>query len=336
MKAIQYHRYGPPSVLEWADEIPIPAVEKNHIRIRVEACEVTKGDCELRSFQFPVQWFTIPLRLYFGLFHPSARCKILGGYIAGTVDAVGAQVEDFSPGDPVFGSTGMMLGGYGEWVSVPSTSSLVRIPEGVQSEQAAAVVLGGLNALHFMSLAEIQPGQRLLINGAGGSIGLYALQIAKNQGAHVTAVDAPHKLDLLTQAGADEVLDYHKQPFDQPSQPWDVIFNMVAGMPMSGFLPHLTERGTYLTGNPTLKDFIQARRINRHTPRKAFCKLAAESREELQQLADWLGSGDITPIIDSIISDQDIRQAHERVESEQRLGAIVLSRRVPTTRTDTV
>ena len=335
MKAIQYRQYGDPSVLEYKDEVPVPELKDKSLRIRVEACEITKGDCELRSFHFPVKWFALPLRLYFGLLRPRRPRRILGGYIAGTVEATGDKVQNFTVGDRVFGSTGMTLGGYGELVTLPHSATLVKTPDHVSSEQAAACILGGLNALHFMTLAELKPGMRLLINGAGGSIGLYALQIAKLKGAHVTCVDAAHKLPLLTQLGADVVLDYQTNPLDALHPPWDRVFNMVAGQPMSGFLKHLTETGIYLTGNPTVADFRQARRVNRRSQQRAILQLAGETREELQQLAGWLSDGTLKPVIDSTVADNDIRQAHERVESEQRLGTVILSRQTSIATTDT-
>lgn len=325
MKAIRYTRYGDPSVLEQVDNLPRPNMGKKDILVRVKACEVTKGDCELRSFHFPVKWFMPPLRLYFGLFKPRKPVQVLGGYIAGLVEAVGSDVSGFQPGDRVFGSTGMRLGGYGEFTCVAQSASLIRMPDNLSYSEASSVILGGLNALHFMTSAAIKPGQRVLINGAGGSIGIYALQIAKLQGAEVTAIDAAHKLDFLRGMGADHVLNYEQNPLDQPCEPWDVIFNMVAGIPMETFLSHLTQNGCYLTGNPTLRDMLKSRRINRKTQQRVVWSLAQESRGELEQLKTWLEGGDIKPVVDGCISPDDIQQAHQRVESEQRLGAIVLS-----------
>lgn len=327
MKAIIYRRYGSPSVLEPTDNLPVPDIKAKDIRIRVGACEITKGDCEMRSFKFPVKWFALPLRLVFGVFRP--RRQILGGYIAGTVDAVGDKVSRFRVGDRVYGSTDLRMGGYGEYLVAAETATLAPMPENLDFTQAAAIPLGGLNALHFMTLADIKPGQRVLINGAGGSIGSYALQIAKLKGAHVTVIDARHKLDFLRELGADDAWDFQTRPLEQQQEKWDVIFNMVAGYPVDLFLHQLTDHGRYLTGNPTLRDMLRSFRINRQGNQTVIWKLAKESVAELNQLTQWLEAGDIQPVIDSVVPQDDIRQAHHRVESEQRLGTVILSHASP-------
>jgi NADPH:quinone reductase-like Zn-dependent oxidoreductase len=322
MKAVVYHRYGPPSVLQYT-EVDKPQPAKGEIRIRVKACEATKGDCELRSFHFAVKWFLVPLRLALGVRKP--RRTILGGYVAGIVDAIGEGVTQFNIGDEVYGSTQLRLGGYGQFVCVPQTYTMVKKPDNLSFAEAASVPLGGLNAIHFMTLADIQPGQRVLINGAGGSIGSFALQIAKLKGAHVTAVDAAHKAEFLRNLGADAVLDYRATPFyETTEQPFDVILNMVAQGRFKNFVSALTNTGCYLMANPRMSDMVRAAWLNRSGRQRAVFAFAGENRAELQQLSQWLAEGQIKPVVDKIYPLKDAVLAHQRVEAEDRLGTVVL------------
>ena len=231
VKAITYRRYGPPEVLR-VEEVRAPKPKDDQILIRVRAAEATKSDCELRSFKFAIKWFVLPLRLAVGVFRP--RRRILGAYLAGEVVEVGKSVTDFAVGDEVFGSTGLGMGAYGELVAVPGSSTLVRKPANMSFAEAAAVPLGGLNALHFLRRAEIEPGEKVLVIGAGGSIGLHGVQIAKTMGAEVTAVDKALKEDLVRGMGADHFIDYTRESFADRGEKYDVVFDMV---PTSSFRP---------------------------------------------------------------------------------------------------
>jgi len=321
MKAVVYHQYGPPSVLHCAD-VAEPLPGKGEIRLRLFACEVTKGDCELRRFRFAVNWFVVPLRLILGIRKP--RRPILGGYVAGIVDALGEGVTRFTIGDKVFGSTQLRMGGYGEYVCVPESYTLVPKPENLSFAEAASVPLGGLNALHFMTLADLKPGLRVLINGAGGSIGSYALQIAKLKGAHVTVVDAQHKAGFLQALGADEFLDYRDTPFYQVCEPFDVILNMVAQGRFRHFIDALTPTGRYLMANPRVSDMLNALWIMWFSRRRAMFSFAGETVTELRQLSQWLASDQIRPVVDRTFTLDEAVLAHQRVEAEDRLGAVVL------------
>ena len=321
MKAAVYHHYGPASVLQ-VQEVAKPEPADDEIRIKVMACEVTKGDCEMRSFHFAVNWFALPLRLALGIRKP--RRQILGGYVAGTVDAVGKQVTRFQVGQRVFGSTRLRLGGYGEFVCVPQSYSFTVIPDAISDAEAAAVLLGGLNAWHFMQQANIKAGQRVLINGAGGSIGCYALQIAKAHGARVTVVDAPHKADLLRNLGADHFINYQNDSFTKVGQHYDVILNMVAQGRFGDFRRALSPYGIYLMANPRLSDMVNTLITNKLTTQRASFSFAGEKQQELEALSALLGKGQIRAVIDSQMAVSDIVSAHQRVETEQRLGAVVL------------
>lgn len=321
MKAVTYQSYGPASVLQLRD-VPMPEPTENEIRINVQACEVTKGDCELRSFKFAVQWFAVPLRIALGIRKP--RRQILGGYVAGIVDAVGTQVTQFKVGQKVFGSTQLRLGGYGQFVCVPENFSFATMPESVSFAQAAAVLLGGFNAWHFMKLANVKAGQKVLINGAGGSIGVYGLQIAKAFGAHVTVVDAPHKEAMLRNLGADHFINYQTQSFVNNGEHYHVILNMVAQGKFTEFRNALTANGCYLMANPRVSDMLQAFFTNKFSTRRAVFSFAGERKHELEELKTMLDNGDLKAVVDSEMPLAEAVAAHQRVESEQRLGAVVL------------
>ena len=322
MKAVIYRRYGQPEVLQLA-EIDKPAPKDNELLIKVHAAEVTKSDCEMRSFRFPVKWFWLPLRLAMGLLRP--RRPVLGGYFSGEVEAVGAAVTRFKTGDPVFGTTRLRLGAYGEYVCLPEDFTIVPKPRNTSFAEAAAVPLGGLNALHFMRRANIQPGEQVLVNGAGGSIGCFGIQIAKSLGAEVAAVDAAHKELMLRRIGADHFIDYKNEEFAQAGRSYDVVFNMVAGAPFNKCMGVLKPGGRYLTANPRLSDMVRSARVSRSGNRTAIFAFARETVEELLALKAMIEAGEIRPVVDRVYPLEQAAEAQRRVESEQRLGSIVLA-----------
>lgn len=322
MKAITYSRYGPPDVLQ-LKEVEKPLAKDDEVLIRVRAVEATKSDCEMRSFQFAVKWFWLPLRLAFGVRKP--RRQILGGYFSGVIESFGKNVTGFSTGDQVFGAAGLKLGAYGEYVALPASYTIVAKPGNMTFADAAAVPLGGLNALHFMRLARIQPGDKVLINGAGGSIGAHAVQIAKSMGAEVTAVDSAIKEGLLRRIGADRFIDYTKESFTALGDTYDVIFDMVAGSSYSASIRALKPNGRYLTANPRFSVMLRSIFTSRFSDKTARFAFAKEAREELLSLKQMIEDGKIGSIVDRIYSMEQAADAHRRVETEQRLGAVVIA-----------
>jgi NADPH:quinone reductase-like Zn-dependent oxidoreductase len=322
MKAVVYSEYGPPDVLQLKEvEQPVPA--DNEVSIRVRATEATKSDCEMRCSKFAVKWFWLPLRLAMGVTRP--RKQILGGYFAGEVESVGKDVTRFKTGDQVFGSAALRLGAYGEYVCLPASSTLVPKPHNVSFEEAAAVPFGGLNALHFMRRANIRSGEKVLINGAGGSIGIYAVQIAKAMGAEVTAVDSTIKEEMLRRFVADHFIDYTKENFAKSGRSYDVIFNMVARSSYSECVKALNPGGRYLMGNPRLSDMLRSVLTSRFTDKAALFAFAGEKEEELLALKQMIEDGKIRSCVDRIYPMEQAAEAHRRVETEQRLGPVVIS-----------
>jgi NADPH:quinone reductase-like Zn-dependent oxidoreductase len=322
MKAIVYSKYGSADVLH-LQEVEKPVPNDDDLLIKVRAAEATKTDCELRSFKFQVMWFRLPLRVAMGLFKP--RRQILGGYFSGEIESVGKNVSTFKQGDQVFGSARLRLGAYGEYLCLPANFTIGLKPDNMDFEEAAAVPLGGMNALHFIRKANIRKGEKVLINGAGGSIGVFGVQIAKAMGAEVTAVDNGIKEEMLRRAGADHFLDYTKEDFTKNSQTYDVIFNMVARSSYSRCVKALKPEGRYLMGNPRISDMLRSVLTSRFTDKSAIFTYAGEKEEELLALKEMIERGKIRSIIDKVYPMAQAAEAHKRVETEQRLGPVIIS-----------
>lgn len=321
MKAITYDRYGPPEVLHIQD-VEAPTPRGDEVLIRVRAVEATKSDVEMRSFQFSVKWFSLPLRLVLGVRRPKRR--ILGGYFSGVVEAVGRKVTRLSPGDEVFGCAQLRLGAYAEYLALPAGYTIARKPGNMTFTEAAAVPLGGLNALHFMRLAAIRPGERVLINGAGGSIGAHAVQIARSMGADVTVVDKPIKEPMLRRLGASRFIDYTQTDFTRTGESYDVIFDMVPGSSYGGCMRSLNSGGRYLAGNARLSVFLRSVFTTRFTSKTARVALARETPGELTTLREMIEAGEVGTIVDRVYPMEEAAEAHRRVATEERLGAIVI------------
>lgn len=322
MKAIVYKEYGGPDVLHVEDvEKPKPASDE--VLISVRAVEATKADCEMRRFKFAVNWFWLPLRIALGLRKP--RNPILGNYFAGVVEATGDDVSKFQSGQYVFGGAGMRMGAYAEHLCVPDSCTVVTMPDNMSFVEAASVPLGGLNALHFMRKADIQQGETVLVNGAGGSIGTFAVQIAKTMGAEVTAVDSGIKEAMLRDIGADDFVDYTKEDFTQRGDTYDVIFSMVAQTSYSSCVRALKPGGRYVMANPKLSDMLRSPITSRFSDRKVIFAFAGEKEEELLELKRMIEAGEISATVDKIYPMAEAAEAHRRVESEQRLGTVIIS-----------
>ena len=322
MKAITYSHYGSPEVLQIRN-IDKPEPQDDEVLIKVQAAEATKSDCELRSFKYAVKWFWLPLRIAFGVWRP--RRQVLGGYFAGEVESIGTGVTQFSVGDQVFGCAGFRFGAYGEFVALPQSYAIVAKPHNMSFAEAAAVPLGGLNALHFIGRAKIQPGEKVLINGAGASIGAHAVQIAKSMGAEVTAVDSAIKEEFLLSIGADHFVDYAKEDCLANGRKYDVIFNMVPHSSYSAAIKALNPHGRYLIGNPRLSVMLRSVLTNRFTDKTATFAFAGETTEGLTTLKQMIEDGEIRSIVDRVYAMEQAVEAHYRVETEARNGAVVIA-----------
>lgn len=322
MKAIVWTAYGPPEVLQLQDiETPVP--EDDEIRIRIRATTVSAGDAELRGLKFSP--LVRPLfRAYVGIDRPR-RMTVLGQELAGEVELVGKDVTRFKPGDAVFGTPGLRLGGYAEYTCMPANGALARKPDGVTYEQAATLPVGGIEALHALRQAELRSGESILVNGAGGCIGTYAVQLAKNLGAEVTAVDSTPKLEMLRSIGADQVLDYTREDFTRRGEQYDVVFDVIGKAPFAGVLRSLKPGGRFAVGNPKMVHRLGRTWAEATGRAKVFTWSSGMSEENLAYLAGEIEAGRIKAVIDRAFPLEQTAEAHRYAETGEKKGHIVIT-----------
>jgi NADPH:quinone reductase-like Zn-dependent oxidoreductase len=327
MKAIVWTKYGPPDVLQF-QEVEKPVPKENEVLIRIYATTVTAGDCEMRSLKFPI-YLSLPMRMWVGFRKPRGK-TIPGTELAGVIEAVGKDVKRFKEGNQVFGSTGMGLGANAEYICLPEEpgemgGGLAIKPTNMTYEEAATVPFGGRDALHFLRKGNIQSGDRILINGAGGSIGTFAVQLAKQFGAEVTAVDSASKLDMLRSLGADHVIDYTTEDFTTNGEVYDVIFDVVGKLSFSRSKRSIKPNGTYLLANPLGSQMIIGPWTRMTSSKKVIMETASASTEDLIYLKELIEAGKLITVIDRRYPLEQTAEAHRYVETGQKMGNLVIT-----------
>ena len=325
MKAIVATKFGPPDVLR-LKEVKKPAPKDNEILVRVHAASVSAGDVEIRGLKLPLA-FRVPFWLYLTFIRRGEF--ILGQEVAGEVEAVGKDVTRLKPGDQVFGPASIGLGCYAEYKVMPERpgtmgGTLALKPANLSYAEAAAVPVGGLEALHFIRKGNIQSGEKMLVFGAGGSIGTMAIQLAKLRGAEVTAVDSTHKLEMLRAIGADHVIDYTREDFTRNGQTYDVILDVIGKSPFSSSLSSLRPSGRYMLANPQRQDKLRLRR-DPPTDRQVIIGTGNQSLKDLLQLKELIEAGKLKPVMDRCFPLEQAADAHRYVESGQKKGNVVLT-----------
>ena len=322
MKAIICTKYGPPEVLQLT-EVPKPIPKDNEILIKNHATTVVLGDCELRGLNFPFYSpaFKLLIRLGFGLRGP--RKKIIGQQLAGEIEEVGKDVTLFKPGDQVFACTALGLGAYAEYKTMREDGIVTRKPINMSFEEASTIPIGGSEALHFMKAANVQSGQSVLVNGAGGSIGTVAIQIAKSKGAEVTAVDSAGKFEMLQSLGADHLIDYKKENFTDRNETYDVIFDVVGVTKFSHCRKSLNEKGIYLQGNGSISRGDKSTALKNNI--RVYDKYTDYTTEGLVELRELIEAGTIKTVIDRTFPLEEMVEVHRFVEEGGKLGNVVVT-----------
>lgn len=295
MKAVVYDRYGPPEVLQLKD-IEKPKPKTNEVLIKVYSTTVTAGDWRMRKAD------PFIVRIFSGLFKPR-RVKILGFELAGVVEEIGGEVKSFKKGDAVFASCGFKFGAYAEFRCLPEKGDITLKPSNMSFDEAAAVPIGGLTALRFLQQAEIKSGDEVLIYGASGSVGTFAVQLARYFGANVTAVCSGRNVDLVRSLGANNVVDYTRDDVTKLNQRFDIVLDAVAKIPKSKFRPLLKPNGKLVTvgGNPK------------------------SGPNDLLKLKEIIEAGGLKSVIDRKYKLEQIREAHAYVEQFRKKGNVVVS-----------
>jgi NADPH:quinone reductase-like Zn-dependent oxidoreductase len=319
MKTISFTHYGSAGQLH-LKTMPKPSPKEEELLVKVHASSINSWDWEFLTG-------TYINRLFFGFFRPKPGKQVLGADIAGTVESTGKRVTRFKPGDEVFGDLWENWGGFAEYACAHQ-SALEAKPQGLTFEQAAAVPQAGVLALQGILKADpLQPGQRVLINGAGGGVGTFAIQLAKLAGAEVTGVDAAHKLDAVNTTGADFVIDYRQQDFTQTPQRYDLIIDCQCNRPVSCYKNVMTPNGVFaMIGGTRIIPLLMQNYISRFTGEtKRFYLVAEGPNKGLSELKSLLEAKKITPVIDSIYALDEVPEAFSRFGEGLHKGKIVIT-----------
>jgi NADPH:quinone reductase-like Zn-dependent oxidoreductase len=329
MKAIVYTEYGPPDILQLT-EVKKPISKDNEILVKVYARTVGYGDITARNFRnIPPREFNMPMllwlpaRISFGLRKP--RIKILGADFAGEIEAVGKEVTRFKAGDQVFGYRGMRMGANAEYLCMPETGTVAIKPANMTYEEAAAVPYGAIMALSLLKRVTIQNGQKVLINGASGSIGSAAVQLARHDGAEVTGVCSTPRLDYVKSLGADHVIDYTQEDFTKNGETYDLIFDILGRSSFSRCKNSLTPNGRYLLASFKMKPLFQMLWTSIFGSKKVICAMAAEKQEDLITIKELVEAGTIKSIIDRCYPLEQAAEAHRYVEAGHKKGHVVIT-----------
>ncbi len=325
MKAVVYEKYGPPEVLQLR-EVEKPAPKDDEVLVKIHATTVATGDVNVRGFIFVPRGLKFVARLMFGFTKP--RKKILGFEFAGVIESVGKDVESFKVGNEIFGIDGDGIGAYAEYKTIPEKGAITLKPANLTFEEAAASPNGASTALYFLrELGEIQNGQKILVNGASGSVGAAGVQLAKHFGAEATGVCSTTNLELVKSLGADKVIDYTEDDFCKSGETYDLILDTVGNVSFSRCKSSLKPKGKLLMVAAGLPQFLQMFLTSMTGGKKAIGGggMASEKKENLVFLKELLESGKLKPVIDRSYPLEQIVEAHRYVDKGRKKGNVVIT-----------
>jgi len=316
MKAAVYTQYGSPEVLR-VKQVEKPLPQKNEILLRIRATSVNSGDWRLRKAD------PYAVRLFFGLLKP--KKNILGSVFSGEVESVGEDVKQFKVGDIVFGHTDMSFGSYAEYISLPEDGSIALKPSNISHNEAAVIPFGGVAALHFLKKAKIQPGQKVLVVGASGSVGSAAVQLAKSFGADVTGVCSTANIALVKSIGANKVIDYTKEDFAGNGETYDVIFDAVNAISVSRSMKSLNKNGIMILSAAGMSEMLQGLWISMTSNKRVLTGVISHKAADIIFLKELIEAGKFKPVIDRTYPLEQIAEAHAYAEKGHKKGNIAIN-----------
>ena len=320
MRAAVIDRYGPPDVVQ-IREVPKPVPADNEILVRITATTVNSGDARVRALRVP-RGMTLMLRLTMGWNGP--KQKVQGFEAAGVVEQVGAQVTQFKPGDRVVGSHGFKFGLHAEYATFTEADALVPIPEGMSDTDAVSLLFGGATARYFLAAGKLKAGDRLLINGASGAVGVMSIQLGKHLGAEVTAVCSSKNEDLVRSLGADHVIAYDREDFTRSGQTYDVIMDTHGNAPYARIRHMLAPEGRFLMVIGDLLQEIQSK-FQKQVVGSGGNEAEAVNKTAYSHLLDLAQQGVLKPVIDKVFPFDQIAEAHRLVDSGHKVGSVIVT-----------
>jgi len=329
MKAITYTEYGSPDVLQ-VRELEKPTPKDGEILIRIRATRVNYGDMLARKFgkvttkEFNMPGILLlPARLDFGIRKP--KKYILGSEFSGVIEATGKDVKRFKAGDAVFGYRGSSFGAYAEYLCMPENGLVTHKPANMSFEEATLIPYGALTALSHFKKVNIQPGQKVLVNGASGGIGSAGVQLAKYFGAEVTGVSGTTKLAFVQALGADKVIDYTKEDFTKNGERYDLIYDILGKSSFEKCQSSLTPNGILLYASFKTKQLVQMMQTSKSTGKKVICTFSSETLDDLNFIKGLVEEGKLKTVIDKRFSLEETAEAHRYYESGKNAGNVVIA-----------
>jgi 2-desacetyl-2-hydroxyethyl bacteriochlorophyllide A dehydrogenase len=316
MKAIICTKYGTPDFLQMK-EVEKPTPKDKEILIKIHATSVSSGDSRMRRAD------PFIIRLIFGFKRP--RKPILGVVVAGEIEAIGESVSNYKIGDQVFGSSGMSFGAHAEYVSVPEDAVLALKPVNMTYEEAAAIPFGATASMHFLRIANIQQGQKVLIYGASGALGTMAVQLAKNYGADITAVCSTSNIELMKSLGADHVIDYTREDFTRNGKKYDVVFDTIGKSSLRKALVSLSDNGHLLLASAGIGTMISGSIKSMFISKKIVSGVIKETVEDMNFFKQEIEDEKLKAVIDRTYPLEQIAEAHAYVDKGHKKGNVIIA-----------